>query len=316
MRFGSDTVIATVCLNPSIDHMLQVENFKYGGLNRVAGERFDAGGKGVNVAVALSALGLDAECVAFMHRESARTFEARLLKSGTTYEFVWLEGRTRTNLKVFDEAKGAVTEFNGSGRPVSDADLRRMAQLVAERAEGADTLILSGSLPPNCPEEYYAELIRAVDGLGCRVILDADGAPLRHGIAAKPYLVKPNRHELEALAGRTLETREQVRDAARELIGRGVSVVAVSLGSGGAVIADRDEAWFAPALDVEVRSTVGAGDAMVAGLAAGLLMDAELERVFAMGVASASAMCMTEGTDALSRADYKRLLEAVRPERI
>ena len=122
--------------------------------------------------------------------------------------------------------------------------------------------------------------------------------------------------ELEALAGRTLETREQVRDAARELIGRGVSVVAVSLGSGGAVIADRDEAWFAPALDVEVRSTVGAGDAMVAGLAAGLLMDAELERVFAMGVASASAMCMTEGTDALSRADYKRLLEAVRPERI
>ncbi|NLF26782.1 MAG: 1-phosphofructokinase family hexose kinase [Clostridiales bacterium] len=296
--------------------MLQVENFKYGGLNRVVGERFDAGGKGVNVAVAVSALGIDAQCVGFMHRESARIFETRLLKSGAAYDFVWLEGRARTNLKVFDEAVGAVTEFNGSGLPVAEADLQRMTHLVAHRAERADFLILSGSLPPNCPEDYYAQLISAVDGLGCRVILDADGPPLKFGIGARPYLVKPNRHELEALAGRKLDTRERVRDAARELIDRGISVVAVSLGSGGAVIADRNESWFAPALDIEVRSTVGAGDAMVAGIAAGLLMEAELEQVFQMGVASASAMCMTEGTDALSRADYRRLLEAVRPERI
>ncbi len=309
-------MIATVCLNPSIDHMLRVESLAYGGLNRVLGSRCDAGGKGLNVAVAISTLGIDAECVGFMYKESARLFETHLLKNGTAYDFIWCEGAARTNFKVFDEGAGVVTELNEPGRPASPADLERMEALIAHRAEHADILILSGSMPPNCPKDFYARAIEAVEGLNCRCILDADGEALRLGIEARPHLIKPNRFELENLVGRALPTLEDVRGAAREVVARGVKLVAVSLGSDGAMIVSEGESYAAARMDVAVRSTVGAGDAMVAGLAAGLLMDAPLARTFAMGVASASAMCMTEGSAAFLRADYKELLDKVHIEKL
>ena len=255
-------MITTVCLNPSIDHMIAIDGFAYGGLNRVRASRYDAGGKGLNVAVAASALGAEAECAGFMFKESARLFETRLLKSGTAYDFIWLDGSARTNLKVFDRERGVVTEFNESGHEVGLVDLERMTELVRHRAARADMLVLSGSLPPGCPADYYAQLLRATAESKCRCILDADGVPLREGIKARPWLIKPNRAELETLAGRALDGVAAVRDAARALIAEGIAVVAVSLGGDGALIASADEAFFSPPLPIEVRSTVGAGDAM------------------------------------------------------
>ena len=309
-------LITTVCLNPSIDHMLVIDGFAYGGLNRVRDSRYDAGGKGLNVAVTASALGAEAECAGFMFKESARLFETRLRKSGTAYDFVWLDGSARTNFKVFDRERGVVTEFNESGRQVGRADLERMTELVEHRAARADFLVLSGSLPPGCPADYYARLLRVAQGKTCRCVLDADGAPLREGLKARPWMLKPNRAELEALTGRRLESVQQVRDAARELIAGGASVVAVSLGGDGAVIADADEAFFAPPLKIEVRSTVGAGDAMVAALTCGFAAGKGLEEAFRMGVAGASAMCMTEGSEPPARADFAAMLQTVRMERI
>ena len=139
---------------------------------------------------------------------------------------------------------------------------------------------------------------------------------MREGIQARPWLIKPNRAELEALTGCKLETITDVRDAAREIIAQGVGVVAVSLGADGAVIADENEAFFAPRMEIPVRSTVGAGDAMVAGLVCGFASGKGLRDAFGMGVASASAMCMTEGSEPLARADFTALLQAVRIERI
>lgn len=296
--------------------MLTIDGFEYGGLNRVQASRYDAGGKGLNVAVAVSALGQEAECVGFMYKDSARLFETRLLKSGTAYDFIWCDGSARTNLKVFDRARGVVTEFNESGRPVSALDLERMTELIVHRAGRARCLVLSGSMPPGCPEDYYAQLLRAVEGKGCRCVLDADGAALRAGIEAQPWMIKPNRAELENLAGRPLKDVASVRDAAREIVARGVRVVAVSLGAEGALIVGENEAYRAAALKVPVRSTVGAGDAMVAGLSVGFAADATLRDAFCMGVAAASAMCMTEGSEALSRADYMPLVSSVQLERI
>ena len=309
-------LITTVCLNPSIDQMLVIDGFTYGGLNRVQMTRRDAGGKGLNVAVTASALGAEAECAGFMFKESARLFETRLRMSGTAYDFVWLEGSARTNLKVFDRERGVVTEFNESGREVGAEDLARMMELVRHRAARADFLVLSGSLPPGCPMDYYAQLMRAVAGEGCRCVLDADGAPLREGLKERAWMLKPNRAELEALTGRTLCDIPAVRDAARELIAGGATVVAVSLGGDGAVIADAREAFFAPPLKIEVRSTVGAGDAMVAALTSGFAAGKGLEEAFRMGVANASAMCMTQGSEPPAREDFEALLQTVQTERI
>ena len=309
-------MITVVSLNPSIDRTLTVENFTAGALNRVLMRRDTAGGKGINVALALSALGLDAECVGFMYADSAPIFERRLILNSTPYDFITCEGGARTNVKVFDRAAGVVTELNEPGQGVGEEELKSMLELITRHAEDSDYLVLSGSTPPGCPADFYRSIIGAVDGLGCRCVLDADGERLRFGLEATPYMIKPNRAELEALEGRKLETPREIRDAARRIIDGGVSLVAVSMGADGALITDGDETLYAPRLNVEVKSTVGAGDSMVAALVAGLMAEDSLEDTFRRGVACATARCVTENGKPLEKTVCKAFMEMVQIERV
>ena len=139
---------------------------------------------------------------------------------------------------------------------------------------------------------------------------------MRYGLEAKPFMIKPNRYELEMITGQELKTLKDIRDAALKYIDMGVSVVAVSLGAEGAMITDGSDAFFAPRLNIEVKSTVGAGDSMVAGLACGFIGDNSLEDCFRMGVASATARCVTEGNRVIDKTVYKALLDMVHLERI
>ena len=309
-------MITSVSLNPSIDRTLTVENFTPGGLNRVLSKNDVAGGKGINVALTLSGLGLDSKCIGFMYRESSSLFEKRLMMNSTPYDFIWCDGSARTNVKVFDRAAGVVTELNESGEPVDEAALSKMVDMVVRHAEDSDYLILSGSMPPGCPQDYYRTLINAVDGLGCRCILDADGERLKYGLEARPFMIKPNRFELETMTGVRLNSLSEIRDAALRYTDEGVSVVAVSLGAEGALITDGDETLFAPRVNLEVKGTVGAGDAMVAGLAAGFMADCDLEQAFRMGVACASARCVTEGLRTIDKTVYRAFLDMVNVERV
>ena len=183
-------MITTVCLNPSIDHMLVIDGFAYGGLNRVRDSRYDAGGKGLNVAVTASALGAEAECAGFMFKESARLFETRLRKSGTAYDFVWLDGSARTNFKVFDRERGVVTEFNESGRQVGQADLERMTELVEHRAARTDFLVLSGSLAGTGWEEAFR---MGVAGASAMCMTEGSEPPARADFAALLQTVRMER---------------------------------------------------------------------------------------------------------------------------
>ena len=308
-------MITSISLNPSIDRTLTVENFTAGGLNRVLSRTDVAAGKGINVALAVSALGLDSECIGFTFRDSGPLFERRLMLNSTPYDFVWCEGSARTNIKVFDRAAGVVTELNESGVPIDEEAIAKMTDMVARHAENSDYLILSGSVPPGCPQDYYRTLINVVEGLGCRCVLDADGERLKYGLEAKPFMIKPNRYELEMMTGCPLKSIADIRNAARRYIDLGVEVVAVSLGSEGALIADANETLYAPRMNIEVKSTVGAGDSMVAGLVAGFMAEKSLEESFRMGVAAASARCMTEGYKAVDKTMYKAFLDMVRIER-
>ena len=186
-------MITAVSLNPSIDRTLTVDSFTPGGLNRVVDKRDVAAGKGINVALTVSELGLDSECIGFMYKDGASQFEKRLMLNSTPYDFIWCEGSVRTNIKVFNRADSTITELNESGMNVAEEDLSRMVELVVRHAENSDYLILSGSLPPGCPQDFYRTLIRAVDGLGCRCVLDADSDRLKYGLEAKPFMIKPNR---------------------------------------------------------------------------------------------------------------------------
>ena len=309
-------MITSVSLNPSIDRTLTVDGFTPGGLNRVVSKSDIAAGKGVNVALTVAGLGLDAECVGFMYRDGGSLFEKRLMLNATPYEFIWCEGSVRTNIKVFDRSAGVVTELNESGMTVSADDLGKMVDLVVKHAENSDYLILSGSLPPGCPQDYYKTLISAVDGLGCRCVLDADGERLRYGLEAKPFMIKPNRYELEMMTGKAMRDLADIRNAALRYIDNGVEVVAVSLGADGALITNGAETLYAPRVNIEVKGTVGAGDAMVAALAAGFMADCDLEEAFRMGVACASTRCVTEGYKTIDKTVYKAFLDMVNIERV
>lgn len=298
-------MITALSLNPSIDRTLTVPKFTYGGLNRVSSEKQDAGGKGVNVSLVLRALNCDVCCAGFLHRETSPIFAKKLSVAGADYDFVFCPGATRTNLKILDAAAGIITEINQSGRPVSPEELAQMTEIVRKHARESSMMVLSGSMPPGCPADYYEQLIRICREAGCRCILDADGEKLAHGLKAAPFLIKPNRYELEQLTGRSLKNRREILAAARELISGGVSVVAVSLGAEGAMIVDKETALYAPPLPLQVNSTVGAGDSMVAGLAAAFDRGDSLEEAFRTGVAAASAACLTEGTQPFTLSQFE-----------
>ena len=309
-------MITSVSLNPSIDRTLTLPRLVPGGLNRVKRQTDVAAGKGVNVALAAAALGEDAACIGLMYREGARLFEERLAGAGVAGDFVYCEGAVRVNVKVLDEEKGEITELNASGMPVNDAQLRDMAALAARHARRSDFLVLSGSMPPGCPADFYRTLASAAAAEGCRVILDADGDRLRLGLEAKPFLIKPNRYELELLTGRKLDTADKLMDAALGCVRAGAGVVAVSLGGDGALITDGVSAYRTPGLRVEIRSTVAAGDSMIAGLAVGFGRGCALEDAFRLGVAVATARCATPPDELISPELCQRYAEELKMERM
>lgn len=309
-------MIIAVSLNPSIDLTLSIDGFTYGGLNRVLTEQSDAGGKGMNVALAVQRLGVRAACVGFLQEKSAQAFTGKLEENGVEADFVLCPGRARTNVKLLDEKTGLITEINQSGRAVTDEQLAKMNALIASHAKAGDYMVLAGSLPPGCPVDYYKTLIEIAAKNGCRCALDADGARFTEGLKAKPFLVKPNRYELELMMGEKLESIRDIRRAALFIAQMGVSVVAVSLGAEGAFITDGGASFAARALTVDVRSTVGAGDSMVAALTAGFHEGKPLAEAFRMAMACSAATCMTEGTKTFETRDYERLLPLVEIERI
>ncbi|MQX35827.1 1-phosphofructokinase [Roseospira navarrensis] len=256
-----------VSLNPAVDRSLTVPGFAVDRVNRIAASRTDPGGKGVNVACFLAHLGQSVALAGLLGRETAALFTRQFAAMGVTDITVPVAGATRTNLKILDPDAGTVTDLNGPGPAVTAADVTAVRRALEHAsAGGLDWLVLSGSLPDGLPPDTYADLIAWGRARGARVVLDTSGAALAEGIGAGPDILKPNRAELEALMGHALPDMTAVVASAGRLVAGGVGLVVVSLGPGGAVVRDRDGAWLAVPPAVPVASTVGAGDALVAGL--------------------------------------------------
>ncbi|MBQ3574357.1 MAG: hexose kinase, partial [Clostridia bacterium] len=268
------------------------------------------------VAIVTAALGAKSECIGFMYREGGALFEERLANGGAECDFVWCDGAVRVNVKVFDKSRGEITEINQSGSMVSKQQLAEMTEMVKRHAAQADYLILTGSLPPGCPADYYYALAKAAAGENCRVILDADGDRLSHGLKAKPFLIKPNRYELEMLIGRELPTIGDILAAAEEIVSGGVDIVAVSMGGDGALVCDGKRAYLAHSVKIDVKSTVAAGDSMIAGFATGFERGYDLPEAFRMGVAAATVRCMTPPEEMISEQAVSEMAERIRMEKI
>ena len=265
--------IATITLNAAIDQTASVPGFRAGEVNRVEWEQADAGGKGVNVASFLSDAGHPVAVTGLLGRDNAVLFDRLFAEKGIADRFVRLPGATRVNIKIVDRVGSAVTDINFPGLTGDDdAFAAVLAAAEALAADGAEWVVLSGSLPAGLPATAYRVLTARLKAMGRRVALDTSGEPLAHALVAAPDLIKPNIDELTELVGEPLHDDADIVDAARRLQRGGVGLVAVSMGKRGAVFVDADQAIHAAPPAITVASTVGAGDAMVAGLVHGALL--------------------------------------------
>lgn len=226
-----------------------------------------------------------------------------------THVFLPVDGDVRTNMKIVPQDGTGVTELNEPGAPVNAANQRAFSDLLAEKTVAGQYVVLTGSLPPQCPPEYYRDLMLSLPER--LFVLDVSGAALMAGLAARPFLVKPNRSELQAAMNRPLPTMADVHQAALELLEMGAQNVLVSLGGEGALWVSERGAMFTPAIPVRVQSTVGAGDAMVGGVMAGLEKTGDVRRALAYGAAAGCASVMTEGTQLIRPDDFAALLPQV-----
>ena len=287
-------MITTVTFNPAVDKTAQVQTLVMGGLNRLQNVRQDAGGKGINVSKTLKAVGVDSLATGFLSGNAGDFIRQRLQDLEIAHDFVEVQGNTRTNLKVLDAAM-TLTELNEAGPACSCDDIARLEEKLAQ-VQGI--LVLSGNVGPGVPEDIYRRLTEKAHAARLQVILDADGALFREGIQAGPDVIKPNRFELSQyfqVPEEELDTARMIV-LARKLMETGTRLVVISMGEEGSLFVTADRAIVLPALKIPFQSAVGAGDAMVAGLACSLEQGLDLEQTAVLAVALSAGACMTEGT--------------------
>lgn len=316
--------IITVTLNPAIDHTVLLAALVPGTVHRARASERAAGGKGVNVAGCLADWRQSDEppiiATGLLGEGNASTFESFFAAKRITDRFVRIPGHTRNNLKLLDESSGDTTDINLPGLSPGPSHTEQLRGVLAEEAVAGSIVVLSGSLPPGLPQSGYREVIGHLNQRGVRVVLDTGGRPLRDALAAPadslPWAIKPNQQELEECSGETFADIDQMARAAHALCRRGIGLVVVSRGAEGALfVSERHVLLGRPPIQ-QVASTVGAGDALVAGLVAALAEKAEPERVARLALAFAAAKLSQHGPNLPDRAAVLAQYELMTIERL
>lgn len=298
-------MILTVTPNPSLDRTLTLDRLARGEVLRADTARVDPGGKGINVSMALAATSYDTRAVVPVGGHEGVQLIRALDAVGIGVIEVPVTEAVRTNVTLA-EPDGTVTKINAPGPRLTVTELDRLTSVTAEQMGGARWVVGSGSLPPGAPTSFFADLVDVARAEGIRIAIDSSGPALAAAVAAGPDLIKPNVHELAELFGAPLDTLGDVVTAAERIRTRGVGTVVASLGADGAVLVTGEGAWHATPPRIVVRSAVGAGDALLAGLVAADPLDAAaLRRGTAYGAGAASLA----GTQFADRRDLD--LEAV-----
>lgn len=308
-------MIVTVTLNPAVDQTAWVESLTPGTVHRVVESNIDPAGKGINVSRIAHRLGWPTIAFGFLAGDTGNIIRKALELEGVQFHFVRTAGQTRVNFTVVD-GSGAASSFYGPGPPVTPEAMASLEGLVRCWLPACRVLVLAGSLPPNAPPETYATLVRIARERGVKVFVDADGDALGNAVVASPDLIKPNVSEAERLLGRSLPDEEAIIAAGLELAARGIGTVVISMGARGAVCVQAKRVWRIYSPEVERKSTVGSGDAMVAGLAVSLARGDGIEEALALGTAAGAATALSEGTALGSSEDIEALRPRVRIEEV
>lgn len=284
-------MIYTMTFNPAVDYVMHTPKIKNGETNRSFSEEIYFGGKGINVSLVLKELGIKTKALGFVSGFTGRAIEEYLEEVGVETDFVHLEnGFSRINVKIKGDEE---TEINGRGPDIGE-DKREEFLRKTDGIKDGDTVVLAGSIPSSLPDNIYETILERLSDRDIRVVVDATGELLKKTFKYRPFLIKPNKSELEGLFSRSLSTVEEITECALELKKTGVQNVLVSMAGDGAVLVDSDgQVHFSKAAKGELVNSVGAGDSMVAGFVAGV--DKGYEYALRLGIASGGATAFSSG---------------------
>lgn len=287
-------MVYTVTFNPALDYVVFVNDMKFREVNRIEKELVHAGGKGINVSMVLSELGVKSKAMGFVAGFTGAAIEERVIKHGIEANFVHLDkGLSRINIKLKSNGE---TELNANGPEISDMALKELFERFEELADG-DVLVLAGSVPSSLPHNIYEQILEYVSAKKIVTIIDASKELLTNTLKYKPYLIKPNLEELGEIFGDRPTSKDEVLVYAEQLQAMGAQNVLVSMAGDGALLLDsQGEALWCEACEGTVVNSVGAGDAMVAGFVSGILdKDVDFEYALMLGTAAGGATAFSEG---------------------
>lgn len=284
--------VVTITLNPALDLTGSLSTLNVGSVSLVKQGNLHAAGKGVNVAKVLSDLGADVTVTGFLGRDNQEMFCQLFAEMGATDQFVRIDGATRINVKLV-EANGEVSDVNFPGIQVSEQDIAEFENTLLTLAEDHEFFVLAGSLPSGVSPELCASWIEKLHSLGKKVLFDSSRDALSAGLNAQPWLIKPNDEELSQFVGRELATPAECREAAEQLADRGIENIVVSMGADGTMWLNQGQWLHAQPPRMDVVSTVGAGDTLVAGLCWGHMQNMEKQPLITFATAL-SALAVTQ----------------------
>ena len=307
-----------ISANPAIDKRMRVDRLQVGQVNRASAVQPNPGGKAAHVAMVLRVLKSDPLWIGFLGGPSGAELNEGLHQIGIRTHPVMMSQGTRVNLEILDE-NGGVTEILEPGAAPTKLEMRAFesaCEMEFRSKSDAPIVIISGSLPPGMPADWYSNLIREARAARCRVFLDTSGAALRHGLAAAPDFVKPNRHEAEELTGVKITDSRSAETALRKVIQAGAKTAAISLGGDGLIYCsgENETIYSAHPPKVKVKSTVGCGDATVAGFAHAAYSNLNARDSALLAAACGTANCLADAPGQVSFSDIERFQKETQME--
>lgn len=286
-------MIYTITFNPSLDYIVEVNDFKVGSVNRISKEYMLPGGKGINVSIVLNNLGIENTALGFVAGFTGKEIENRLMNEfRINTHFIGVEeGYSRINFKMKSKEE---TEINGIGPVISDKHIKRLVGIL-DQLENNDIVILSGSIPKSLDDMIYAKIVESLTSKNINTVVDATGKLLMNTLEYQPFLIKPNNHELEEMFHVKLSGEDDIVYYAKELQKKGAKNVLVSMAKEGAILVCQDgNTYKATAPEGVVKNSVGAGDSMVAGFVAGYSKTNDFEYALKLGICTGSASAFSD----------------------
>ena len=280
-------MIYTITFNPALDYISKVDNFEIGKINRTKEEKILPGGKGLNVSTVLKNLGFHSTALGFIAGFTGKELKTEIEKYGIQTDFIEVkEGITRINVKISSDVE---TALNGNGPIITEADIEKLLEQIS-KFNNEDIVILAGNIPKGIKNNIYEIICSKLEKNGVTFVVDSTKELLINVLKYKPFLIKPNKEELEETFKEKIETKEEIIVHAKKLQQIGAQNVLISLGGEGAILVTTEgKEYYSKAPKGKVLNTVGAGDSMVAGFIAGYEQSGDFEQAFKMGIATGSA---------------------------